>query len=188
MKTAPPIATAVQPACLRLPSASQFGFGLLEALVTMVVVSIGLLGILGLQTASMANTQISAARSAATVAADNFAARMRANPEGDYDDIASITDWDNFNTADLPNCDNGSSCSVDDITEHDVYQWSLLLQRKLADGYGFVDCVDTACSTYRITVAWSEHDPANSDPATTTDLCDENAQITDRCFVTEVRP
>lgn len=173
---------------------AQHGFSLLEVLVTVVVVSVGLLGILGLQTASIANTRISASRSAATVAADNFVARMRANPEGDYDDIASITNIENFTTTDLPDCDDGSPCSVDNITKHDVYQWSLTLQRKLPDGYGFVDCVDSTCSAYRITVAWTEHDPASSDqtPANgnAVDLCDDGDghQITDRCFITEVRP
>lgn len=186
---------AMTPRHTSISAHKEQGFSLLEALVTVVVVSIGLLGILGLQTASMANTHISGARSNATVATDNFVARMRANPEADYDGIESYTDFQAVTTT-IPECDQ-TPCSVDDIKTLAIWEWSHTLQQKLPNGRGFVDCNDDdVCQRYRITIVWDEHNPtadayqANANNAAV-DLCENDPpdhQITDRCFVTEVRP
>lgn len=163
------------------------GFSLLEVLVTLVVVSIGILGILGMQTASMINTRISASRSNATVAADNFAARMRANPDVNYDGIASdasITNPTSATKSKLPDCSASSSnsCDEDDIKAIAVWEWSKTLQRTLPNGRGFVDCLNatagTGCERYRITVVWDEHDPLRYDNNTqgtgSADFCDND--------------
>lgn len=172
----------------------QHGFSLLEALVTIVVVSVGLLGILGLQTASMVNTRISASRSNATVAADNFSARMRSNPAISYDDIKSKdVDSDTNCTAEVTD-----PYSRTEIRTLSVCEWSKTLERTLPKGRGLVECVDSECDRYRITIAWDEHDPMRDDDsdedtsssaATSESLCDDNTAdngIT-RCFITEVR-
>lgn len=172
-----------------MPAGRARGFTLLEVLVAVVVVSVGMLGILGLQTASLLNAQVSSARSAATVAVDNFAARMRANPGGDYDGIASLTDF--ASATDTPSCSGDAACSVAEMTAQAVYQWSRTLARGLPNGRGFVDCVDDGqCDAYRITVVWDEHDPQGGSAAGT-DLCSDDPPgraITSRCFVTVLRP
>lgn len=174
---------------------NQQGFTLLEVLVTVVVVSIGLLGILGLQTASLINARISASRSAAVIAADNVAARMRANPNADYDNLQSYTDVSTV-PAGLPDCSAGSgnNCSRGQILQVARWRWSETLRRTLPNGRGFVDCTASACERYSITIVWDEHDPLtdhdNSSSSSSTDLCSVGPRadsITDRCFVTEVR-
>lgn len=57
----------------------QSGFSMIEVLVTMVILAIGLLGVAGLQIASVRNTQVAAQRSIATQQAYDIAERMRAN-------------------------------------------------------------------------------------------------------------
>lgn len=57
----------------------QNGFSMIEVLVTMVILAIGLLGVAGLQIASVRNTQVAAQRSIATQQAYDIAERMRAN-------------------------------------------------------------------------------------------------------------
>jgi type IV pilus assembly protein PilV len=57
----------------------QLGTTLVEVLVTVVVISIGLLGIAGLQAVSVRDTQSSVVRSQATALADFILDRMRAN-------------------------------------------------------------------------------------------------------------
>lgn len=52
---------------------------MIEVLVTMVILAIGLLGVAGLQIASVRNTQVAAQRSIATQQAYDIAERMRAN-------------------------------------------------------------------------------------------------------------
>jgi type IV pilus assembly protein PilV len=65
------------------------GFTLLEVLVAMVVLSIGLLGLSGLQTSSLRNNHSAFLRSQATVVSNDIIDRMRANRvvavNGDYD-------------------------------------------------------------------------------------------------------
>jgi len=57
----------------------QHGLTMLEILVTIIVVSVGLLGIAGLQIAGLKGTRNSALRTEATVLANDMAERMRAN-------------------------------------------------------------------------------------------------------------
>lgn len=65
------------------------GFTLLEVLVAMVVLSVGLLGLSGLQTTSLRNNQSALLRSQATLVSKDIIDRMRANRAsaigGDYD-------------------------------------------------------------------------------------------------------
>ncbi len=173
----------------RDPDGRQAGFTLLEALITIVVVSIGLLGILGLQTVSLVNTQVSAARSIATVAADNMADRIRANPLGDadddYDGIAPQTD------AARPDCSAG--CAPAEIAALDAWEWNNRLAGQLPDGEGYVDCVETIdseCRTYSITIVWLERDLAaeRNAGAPVASQCEADARFDNRCFVTLVRP
>jgi len=62
--------------------ASNKGFTLIEVLVTIVVVSIGLLGLAGLQISGLRANVSSEARSKATLLASDIIERMRANPLG----------------------------------------------------------------------------------------------------------
>lgn len=60
----------------------QQGFNLIEILVALVVLTLGLLGIAGLQLSSIRNTQSSYSRSIAIAAANDLAERMYANTPG----------------------------------------------------------------------------------------------------------
>lgn len=60
-------------------SASQAGTTLIEVLITVVLVSIGLLGLAGLQLTTVQNTNSSGERFAATILAQDVLERMRAN-------------------------------------------------------------------------------------------------------------
>ena len=59
----------------------QQGSSLLEVLISVVVISIGLLGVAGLQLASMKNIQSSSERSMAVLLSYSIVERMRANPD-----------------------------------------------------------------------------------------------------------
>lgn len=172
---------------------------MLEALVTLVVVSIGLLGLLGLQTLNIANTQVSNARSIATMAADNMAERMRANPAGLNSN--SYADVNNPAAGTAPSDDCASSvCTPAQMASFDAYQWDLGLSRLLPNGRGRVQCVDAdtgdadACSLsspHVISILWSESDKV-ADREGANDKCtafnDAGDNVTDRCFQTTFLP
>lgn len=62
----------------------QRGFSLIEALIALVVLSIGLLGIAALQTQSLLQSRNAFLTSQATSLAQDMADRIRANPQGSY--------------------------------------------------------------------------------------------------------
>ncbi|MES1925395.1 type IV pilus modification protein PilV [Salinisphaera sp. T31B1] len=137
----------------------QSGFTLLEALVTIVVISIGMLGLLGLQTFSLVNTQLSAARSQATIAADNIADRMRANPAGV--DINAYDQIDNPSAASAAprSCRAGASCTPSAMAAYDAWAWDKSIADQLPGGRGKLSCTTTdgsRCVRYRVQITWNE--------------------------------
>ncbi|HZE18056.1 MAG TPA: type IV pilus modification protein PilV, partial [Mycobacterium sp.] len=60
----------------------QAGVGLMEVLITVLVLSIGLLGLAGLQATGLRNNHGSLLRTQATMLAADMADRIRANPAG----------------------------------------------------------------------------------------------------------
>lgn len=147
------------PSYIDLPSLAR-GFTLLEGLVTVVVVSIGLLGILGLQTVSIVNTQLSSARSQATIAADNIADRMRANLEG-----VAVNAYDNVDhpaAGSKPTaCESSTTCSPTEMATYDAWAWDTALGEQLPNGKGQLECVNQdggRCQRYHVRITWNERD------------------------------
>lgn len=106
---------------------NQKGFTLIEILITVIVLSIGLLGLAGLQISGLRANISSEARSKASILANDIAERMRANPLGvQNDDAGADNQYANISTADqncatLPgkfcsNYNDGSSHSADSCT------------------------------------------------------------------------
>lgn len=157
------------------------GFTLLEALVTVVIVSIGLLGLLALQTASLVNTQLSAARTQATLGADNIADRMRANRTGVADNAYDGFDHPAENTSPGKSCRDGKICNSSEMAAFDAYEWDRSLgPPRLPNGEGALKCIEkdgSACLRYRIVIRWTERDHV--------DAADDHALQT---FETVVQP
>jgi len=163
------------------------GFTLVEVLVTVVVVSIGLLGLAGLQINGLRANMSSEARSKATLLASDIIERMRANPVGLTDN-----DYANITTAGAgcgvqpnPFCSNTSSsiaadCTTAEMATFDAWVWACGMPpangnvqpggvtNQLNQGTGTVVCTDVdttdadACSegsTYTVTVTWNELSP-----------------------------
>lgn len=180
------------------------GFTLLEALVAVVVISIGLLGLLGLQTVAVVNTQTSQSRTMASIAADDMADRIRANPtgaaDGEYDEIKSPYREKDGATPPVTDCVN-ASCNAAQIATIDSWEWTRTIFESL-NGEGYVACRGHSspggpCQTFAIAVVWRERDEPHPELADSSaeDLCEDSAlfdslapkPITDRCFITVFR-
>jgi type IV pilus assembly protein PilV len=147
-------------------SNSQEGFTLLEVLIAIVVLAFGLLGLAGLQTASLRNNHSAYLRSQATLLAYDMADRMRTNILEARDPTSGGTY--NNGAATANDC-TANVCTTAQMTGYDFAQWNGALQTQLPLGAGIV-CIDStpndgtstapACSgigtVYAIKVWWDD--------------------------------
>jgi type IV pilus assembly protein PilV len=140
------------------------GFTLVEVLVTLVILSVGLLGIAALHTASLRNNLDSALRSQASALADDIADRMRANRDaavnGDYD--IALNDATPVLTGTPP------------LSQQDLKAWRDLLAQVLPGGTGAVARDGDVCV---ITVQWGERMRQGEPDATGTVTFQTRTQI-----------
>lgn len=166
----------------------QAGFSLLEILVAIVIISLGLLGLAGLQAASLRNNQYAYYRGIAAQQTYDMADRIRANlagvQAGSYDDLDDTTPTD-------PAC-FAATCTAANMAVTDHHQWNTNNGRLLPGGVGTVACVQgpgadcsndaDALRVFRIIVRW---------PQAGTECRDETGTLlfanTD-CFIAEVSP
>jgi type IV pilus assembly protein PilV len=124
------------------------GFTLLEILIALVILSIGLLGVAGMQYASLRANHHAFLRSQATFLAYDIVDRMRANMAaamaGSYD-INADPDVE----------DDATGPMSTTVAAQDVAEWLQLLSTTLPDGTGEV-VVDSATRRVRVTVIWNE--------------------------------
>lgn len=136
----------------------QKGFSLLEVLIALVVLSIGLLGLAGLQTFAFNFNHQSYERTQATLFLYDIIDRMRANR-----DNASLYSTV-YATAPLPagsypNCAVVSCASAADLAAFDVNQWKAALgaQRALPSGEGEIE-VPAGSTSVTVRIRWREND------------------------------
>lgn len=148
---------------------SQHGFSLIEVLVALFVLSIGLLGLAGLQTLGLKFNTQSYQRTQAVLNAYDIVDRIRANAGGIavgvYDDIGIDTPA----SAPPANC-AVVSCPNANMAAYDISQWKTSLTELLTQGKGavcrgvltadFTGCaVGPAGNTsFQVGVQWLEND------------------------------
>ncbi len=125
------------------------GFTLIEVLVALLILSIGLLGLAGLQVSGLRSNHSAYVRSQAVMLAQDMADRMRSNQ------VAAVVDC-----YEIPNqgCPAGNVGLV--LAATDRTNWLALLSQELPWGTGSVDCVDSPCadnSIHTITVQWDDN-------------------------------
>lgn len=130
------------------------GFTLIEVLIAIVVLAVGLIGLAGLQAASLGNNQSAYNRSQATQLAYDLADRMRANTAG----IATYTGFVGVPTA-KPNCLTIAGCSPTDMAENDLFEWNTAVTTSLPNGVG---TIAVAVGVYTITIGWDDDRDGNA--------------------------
>lgn len=153
----------------------QTGATLLEILVTIMIVSFGLLGIAGQLLAAAKYQQTAQYRNTAYTQMQAMAERIRSNStvltNGASDATSYLADDGYANAATLPsnpNCGgNGqTACTPAQAAQRDVREWRQTLARELPSGRGSLYTVtsgaNTALNQRRLYVMWSEK-PQNSD-------------------------
>jgi len=127
----------------------QSGFSLIEAMVALVVVSVGMIGIAGLYGQGLSAGRTALYRTQAVNLAADMADRIRVNRLGgaNYGGAAAN------NNCDPPGAVN---CTPAQMAAHDLFVWKNQVQAQLPTGVGTVQFTGTSPATYTITVTWQE--------------------------------
>jgi type IV pilus assembly protein PilV len=124
---------------------SASGFTLMEVLVTVVILSVGLLGVAGLQLNSLRGNQSALDSSVAVTLAMEAADRIRANLPGVRNEdtgLATETHYDLITSAGAdPGCIS-TLCSVAQIAQTDAFEWISSVEDLLPEGEGVI-CRDS---------------------------------------------
>jgi type IV pilus assembly protein PilV len=147
------------------------GFSLLELLVTLVILSVGLLGLGLMQTTGLGLTKSAYARTQAMMLASDIADRIRANEASAASYVATTA-----TTLAEPGCIAGVTCSGTDLAASDLSDWSNRVITELPGGKGqildptsaAVACAGNAATTVtngfmRVLVTWNEANGPTAD-------------------------
>lgn len=130
----------------------QAGFSLVEVLITLVIMSVGMLGIAGLYVQSMQAGRTSMLRHHAVTLAGDVADRIRANPAAA---IAYIDPVGADNNCVL----GGIDCTPAQMAANDILLWKTQASENLPGGdvtIVFTAAVGFTPPNYQITVSWTE--------------------------------
>lgn len=137
----------------------QGGFSLVEAMVALMVLSIGMLGIAGLYVESLRAGRTAIYRTQAINLASDMAERIRANP------LAAVAYAGA--PADLGCSDDvvaAVECTPEQMAAQDLFDWQRSAQALLPNGIvqlAFAPAGAGVPNTYTLTVTWVEIDQAN---------------------------
>jgi len=157
--------------------ARERGFTLVELLIALVVLSIGLLGLAGLQSTGLRYNTGASMRSHATQLAYDMADRMRANiaaaNAGSYLGSSAAA------PAAVGNCHTVTGCSSASMAADDLSTWNQAVQRYLPGGAWVIcrdadpsngtspaapGCDNNATSPFAIKLWWDDDRDGNLDP------------------------
>jgi type IV pilus assembly protein PilV len=146
----------------------QRGAGLIEALIAILVLSIGLLGMVGMQTASVKYEQTGWVRSALASNVSSLADRIRANANASADAYTFLDTYalernaiETIPAHLTPALDcNTTVCTDVDLAAYDLTLWRRDLNQQLPGAVGFIRPTGTKGVDLRflITVAWFNKD------------------------------
>ena len=121
--------------------AVQSGFTMLEVLISIMIISIGLLGLAGLQTVSLKGSQSAYYRSVATQLAYDMSDRMRGNLSGVYSQSYNRTGINTDYSTAVAACNQTLGCTAAQLAQNDAKEWQDLVAALLPSGQGIV-CID----------------------------------------------
>ncbi len=119
---------------MKLQQIRHQGFTLVEVLVAILILSLGILGLVALETHTLQNNQSAYYRSQATILTYDLADKMRANMAVDY--------WTVTASSHAGSCVSysgaASPCSATQIAEKDLDEWNTAISNLLPAGSGNV--------------------------------------------------
>lgn len=162
-------------------STKNQGFSLIEVLVSVVVLSIGLMGLSGLQIASLKGTNDAHFRTQASLLIMDLSERLRVNQAGVIAGTYSTTDTagnqQSINCASAATEQCGTTaCSGEELAKFDKHAIACGVKKALPNGKLTVTCISNDCAasvltdpdatlnkTHKIVVSWHKTKAHNED-------------------------
>ena len=150
------------------------GFTLIELLITLVVVSVGLLGVAKMQAAAIAETGVARTRSLMTFQAEALAAAMRSN-KGFWQSATAYSESHTISAGgavSLGNtvqpsttdhtCNSTAACTPANVAYDDLRTWGVAYGQQFPTATGTIACAGSAAAPVScdITLSWTEHSVA----------------------------
>ena len=132
------------------------GFTLVEAMVALIVLAVGLLGIAALYVESLSASRSALLRTQAVNLAADMADRIRANRAASVAYAAGTADGGTENLA----CETTAGCAAAELAGHDIFRWKATGTNLLPGFQGEIDFTDAVPDVYVITVSWTEPEGA----------------------------
>ena len=127
------------------------GFSLVEAMVSLIVISVGMIGIAALYGQGLSAGRTALSRTLAVNLAATMAENIRVNRlgQGAYAGAGADNNCD-------PDAGGGVDCTPAQMAAHDLFRWNTDVARELPNGVGAVAFAAGTPPTYTITVTWDE--------------------------------
>ena len=139
----------------RQTTKGPFGIALLEALIALVVLAFGVLGLLWMHQQALVQQRQQLMRSVAIGVAEDWAERMRLNaPQSAMYAKTWGTSSNDITTA-APDC-TATHCSRQDLAAWDLQQLQLTLQSQLPEGDAAVFALTATPNWWGIVIAWRD--------------------------------
>ncbi|WP_232313972.1 prepilin-type N-terminal cleavage/methylation domain-containing protein [Ralstonia sp. A12] len=144
------------------------GFSLIEALITLVVVGVGLLGLAKIQAAAVGNTQVSRMRSLVALQTESLVAAMHGNrgfwavantaPATFSASGVAVTDSNSVLSATVTSCPDGggNGCTPVKLAAYDFQQWASWMNRNFPGYSATGNCTTVVPVNCNVTVTWNE--------------------------------
>lgn len=144
----------------------QLGVTLLEALVSILVLSLGALALLGIQLRTLADTQTGIRRAQAIRLIEDFSERVKVNPDSLLNLNSYVSGWGNIPAA--ADC-NAGPCTHDQLVQFDLRQWKTSVQTllPLGDASVFIPADEAGAPDQRnrrqlgIMISWRQSEKTN---------------------------
>jgi type IV pilus assembly protein PilV len=129
----------------------ETGFSLVEAMVSLVVLSVGMIGIAALYGQGLGAGRTALFRTQAVNLAADMADRIRVNRLGqaNYGGAGANNNCD-------PTGGGGVDCTPAQMAAHDVFMWTQAVAQQLPNGIGTVGFAAGTPPSYTIRITWQE--------------------------------
>ena len=167
------------------PLAKTKGFTLLEVMIAMVIFSIGLLGLAGIQAVAIQNNNSAYTRTVSMQLAYNMTDVIRASTDSrgnistSYDSISTAIPSTAPSTCVHESATTAPNCTNTALAAFEIYHWKKRIEKELASGLG---SISKSGDVYTITIMWDDERTG----AIGTN-CGADSDIDLKCYIIEIQ-